>query len=84
MPPRAAGYAGRMTATGADGVCRDYWSNGRLASEERLVNGSPEGEWRFYDRDGALREVIRFEAGREVIDWNALLGRPPRRMEPPR
>jgi hypothetical protein len=30
----------------------------------------------FYDRDtGELRQVLRFVAGREVVDWDVFLGR---------
>src|SRR5262245_26936218 len=54
---------------------RDYWSNGVLACEGQYVNGSQEGEWRFYNSDGALREAIRFDGGREVVDWVRFLGR---------
>jgi hypothetical protein len=47
---------------------RDYWSNGRLASEGHYVLGLQEGEWRFYDCDGTLRVVLRFKDGREFVD----------------
>jgi hypothetical protein len=44
--------------------------------EGQYCDGLPEGEWRFYDRDtGELREVLLFVAGREVVNWNAILGR---------
>jgi antitoxin component YwqK of YwqJK toxin-antitoxin module len=58
----------------AHGPHRDYWSNGLLACEGQYVNGVQEGEWRFYNPDGTLREVIRFEGGREVVDWDRLFG----------
>jgi antitoxin component YwqK of YwqJK toxin-antitoxin module len=52
----------------ANGPYRDYWPSGRLSLEGQYVNGLRQGEWRFYDREtGTLREVLRFEAGREVI-----------------
>jgi antitoxin component YwqK of YwqJK toxin-antitoxin module len=47
------------------GPYRDYWPNGRVSLEGQYVNGLQEGEWRFYDRDGSLREVLRFMGGRE-------------------
>jgi len=59
----------------AHGPYRDYWSNGLLACEGQYVRGVQEGEWRFYNPDGTLREVIRFEGGREVVDWDELFGR---------
>jgi len=55
------------------GAYRDYWSNGRLSCEGEYVRGVQHGEWRYYNPDGGLREVIRFEGGREVVDWNAVL-----------
>ncbi len=53
------------------GPYRDYWSNGRVCLEGQIVNGFKEGEWRFYDRDGSLREILRFAGGREIVDWDA-------------
>jgi len=51
------------------GPYRDYWSRGGVSLEGQYVNGLQEGEWRFYDRDtGSLREIIRFEGGREVFE----------------
>ena len=57
------------------GTYRDYWSGGRLSLEGQYVHGVREGEWRFYDPDGSLREVIRFEGGREAVDWDRFFGR---------
>jgi antitoxin component YwqK of YwqJK toxin-antitoxin module len=60
----------------AHGPYRDYWRNGGVSLEGQHVTGKREGEWRFYDRDiGELREVLRFVAGREVIDWDELARR---------
>lgn len=56
----------------AHGPYRDYWRNGRVSLEGQHAAGEREGEWRFYDREtGALREVLRFAAGHEVVDWDA-------------
>lgn len=53
------------------GPYRDFWSHGGVSLEGQYVNGVQEGEWRFYDRDtGSLREVLRFEGGREVVVWD--------------
>lgn len=52
-----------------DGPYREHWSNGRLAIEGQYVNGLQEGEWRYYDENGTLYEIIHFTAGREVVDW---------------
>ena len=52
------------------GPYRDYWSNGRVSLEGQYVGGLQEGEWRFYNPDGSLREILRFEAGREIVDWD--------------
>jgi uncharacterized protein len=49
------------------GLYRDYWSNGQLACEGRYVDDVKEGQWRFYNQDGTIMEVIRFNQGREVI-----------------
>lgn len=55
----------------AHGPYRDYWPNGRVSLEGQYANGLQEGEWRFYDDETAeLREVLRFVAGREVVDWD--------------
>jgi hypothetical protein len=55
----------------AHGPYRDYWPNGLVSLEGQYVRGVQEGEWRFYDDEtGELREVLRFEGGREVIDWD--------------
>lgn len=59
----------------ARGPYRDYWSNGLLACEGRYASGAQEGEWRFYNPDGTLREVILFEGGREVVDRAKFFGR---------
>lgn len=59
----------------AHGPYRDFWSSGLLACEGQYVEGVQEGEWRFFNPDGTLREVIRFEGGREVVDRGRLLGR---------
>lgn len=60
----------------AHGPYRDYWSSGQVALEGQHVNGEQEGEWRFYDQDtGERREVLRFVAGREVVDWDEFFGR---------
>jgi antitoxin component YwqK of YwqJK toxin-antitoxin module len=56
----------------AHGPYRDYWSNGRLSLEGQYVHGSKDGEWRFFDLDGSLREVIRFERGREVVEGDCI------------
>jgi antitoxin component YwqK of YwqJK toxin-antitoxin module len=53
-----------------DGPYRDYWLNGLLACEGQYSGGLQEGEWRFYNRDGTLREVVRFVSGREVPEWD--------------
>jgi antitoxin component YwqK of YwqJK toxin-antitoxin module len=55
------------------GPYKDYWSNGQLSCEGDYVRGVQQGEWRFYDVHGALREVVRFEGGREVVNWDRLL-----------
>jgi len=52
------------------GHYRDYWSNGRVSLEGQYVRGLQEGEWRFYNADGSLREILRFELGREIVDWD--------------
>jgi antitoxin component YwqK of YwqJK toxin-antitoxin module len=57
------------------GPYRDYWSNGELSCGGQYVHGVQEGEWRFYSPEGELREVIRFEGGREVVDWDRIFGR---------
>ena len=55
----------------AHGPYRCFWSSGFVGTEGQYVNGLQEGEWQFYDRDsGELQEVIRFEAGREIVDWD--------------
>jgi hypothetical protein len=59
----------------AHGPYRDYWSDGRLASEGQYVGGVQEGKWRFYHQGpGQAPEVLRFVAGREVVDWDAFFG----------
>ena len=63
-------------ATYAQGILhgpyRDFWSDGRVSMEGQYRDGLQDGEWRLYDPDtGALREVLRFAAGREVRDWDA-------------
>jgi antitoxin component YwqK of YwqJK toxin-antitoxin module len=52
------------------GPYRDYWSNGRVSLEGQYLHGIQEGEWRCYNRDGSLREVLHFQGGREVVDWD--------------
>lgn len=62
----------------AHGPYRDYWSDGRVATEGQYVGGVQEGEWRFHDqRPGQPPEVLRFAAGREVVDWDVFFGRSP-------
>jgi hypothetical protein len=51
------------------GPYRDYWPNGVLACEGEYVGGAQAGQWRFYNRDGTLREVVRFAGGREIPPW---------------
>lgn len=58
------------------GPYRDFWSHGGVSLEGQFRDGQQDGEWRFYDCDtGELREVLRFVAGREVIEWNERFGR---------
>jgi antitoxin component YwqK of YwqJK toxin-antitoxin module len=57
------------------GPYRDYWSNGVVSLEGQYADGQQEGEWRFYNEDGSLREKLYFERGREIIDWNKFFGR---------
>jgi antitoxin component YwqK of YwqJK toxin-antitoxin module len=59
-----------MAEAKPDGPYRDYWSTGGLACEGQYRDGLQEGEWRFYNRDGSLREVVQFVSGREVVDWD--------------
>ena len=62
----------------AHGPYRDHRSDGRLATEGQYADGMQEGEWRFHDTvPGQPLEVIRFVAGREVVDWDAFFGRAP-------
>jgi antitoxin component YwqK of YwqJK toxin-antitoxin module len=58
----------------AHGPYRDYWSNGVLACEGQYVNGVQEGEWRFYNLDGSLAEVLQFKGGREVVGQTRSFG----------
>ena len=53
------------------GPYRDYWPNGWVSLEGQYVNGLQEGEWRYYDCDGSLREVLQFKGGKEFVDWEA-------------
>jgi antitoxin component YwqK of YwqJK toxin-antitoxin module len=64
-----------MAAPMLDGPYRDYWSTGGLACEGQYLDGLQQGEWRFYNRDGSLRERILFSRGREVPEWDRLLDR---------
>ncbi len=58
------------------GQYRDFWPDGRVSLEGLYRDGLQEGEWRFYDQGtGELREVLRFVAGREVVDCDALFRR---------
>jgi len=58
-----------------DGPFRDYWSNGQLACEGKYIEDVQEGEWRFYNEDGSLMDVIQFKGGREIVDWDRFFGR---------
>jgi hypothetical protein len=60
----------------AHGPYRDFWPDGRVAAEGQYADGLQEGEWRFHDTiPGKSLEVLRFVAGREVVDWDAFFGR---------
>ncbi|HEX4612728.1 MAG TPA: hypothetical protein VH092_31325 [Urbifossiella sp.] len=48
------------------GQYRDFWPHGGLSREGQYRDGRQEGEWRFYNPDGTFREVVWFEAGREI------------------
>jgi len=48
------------------GPFRDFWPDGGLACEGQYRDGLQDGEWKFYNPDGTLREIVRFEAGREI------------------
>jgi hypothetical protein len=50
----------------AQGSYRDYWHNGNVACEGQNVEGLQDGEWRYYNEDGSLRETIRFSSGQEI------------------
>jgi antitoxin component YwqK of YwqJK toxin-antitoxin module len=58
-----------VAAPHPDGPYRDYWSDGVLACDGQYRDGVQDGVWRFYDRDGTPREVIRFSGGHEVPPW---------------
>jgi len=58
------------------GPYRDYWSNGRVSLEGQYAGGLQEGEWRFYNPDGSLWEILRFEVGREIIEWDEFFSSP--------
>jgi len=57
------------------GPYRDFWSDGGLACEGQYVDGLQQGEWRFYHLDGTV-EVIQFERGREIVDWDRFFSHP--------
>lgn len=70
----------RAEATYVHGVLhgpyRDFGACGGVSLEGQYRDGLQDGEWRFYDRDtGELREVLRFVAGREVVDRGTFFGR---------
>jgi antitoxin component YwqK of YwqJK toxin-antitoxin module len=51
----------------AHGNYLSYWSNGNLATEGQHKNGKQDGEWSFFNEQGALEEVIHFDSGVELF-----------------
>jgi hypothetical protein len=49
------------------GAYLDYWPNGKVACEGQFHNGHQHGCWHFYNLDGSLSEIVRFQEGKEVI-----------------
>jgi antitoxin component YwqK of YwqJK toxin-antitoxin module len=51
------------------GPYRDFWTNGKVASEGQFQEGQKEGIWHYYNPDGTFRELVEFKAGREVTGF---------------
>jgi hypothetical protein len=49
-----------------------YWKNGKVSCEGNYEEGKQEGIWHFYNLDGSLMEIVRFNQGKEIIDFPSL------------
>ena len=65
----------------AHGAYRNVSRDGTLLCEGRYVAGVLEGDWTHYFPDRV--ETLRFEAGKEVVDWDAVFGRKGPWSDPP-
>jgi hypothetical protein len=57
------------------GPYREFWPDGRVATDGQYAGGVPDGEWRYYDGPpGAERlDVVQFVGGRPHRDLSWLL-----------
>ena len=62
-------YAGGDTIKNPTRHHKTYYDMGVLQAEGELVNGIPEGVWKFYDREGGLTEVGLYKNGLREGRW---------------
>jgi len=52
-----------------NGYAKNYYDNGVLQNEGRMVNGLPEGIWKLYDASGNLSHVGEYVQGKRQGRW---------------
>jgi antitoxin component YwqK of YwqJK toxin-antitoxin module len=52
-----------------NGYVKNYYDNGSLMNEGRVVNGLPQGIWKLYDSDGNLNQVGVYVDGKRDGRW---------------
>jgi antitoxin component YwqK of YwqJK toxin-antitoxin module len=52
-----------------NGFVRNYYDNGALMNEGKMVNGVPDGLWKFYTPDGKLGRLGSYVSGQKNGKW---------------
>ncbi len=55
--------------TKMNGWTKNYYDNGTLMNEGMMINGMPDGLWKFYTPDGKLSRLGRYIMGKQNGKW---------------
>ena len=51
------------------GDCNSFYTDSRIKSYQKYVNGIDDGEWIFYYENGSIQTIGEFDKGKRIGEW---------------